>query len=267
MTSRAQVVLTSKALRERAHDWINKAPTGTRIDFKGPRRSVIQNDRMWAMLTDVATQKTHAGRRFTTDEWKVLFMHACGRQVQFLPALDGGAFVPYGQMMVAALYVETDGAYTGLPMLTRGTSAATPGSTPARIRSWPIRPASAGAGSGTALRASRISSSSAPTMAALPRRWPLCGAGAASWSIPAIATPGRLQSQSAAARRRLDSGRHGRRLDVLRLPGPLRPLAGKPTWLYATALRCQNCAGASANSACTRPRWRSTATRKPAASE
>jgi hypothetical protein len=97
MTSRAQVVLTSKALRERAHDWINKAPTGTRIDFKGPRRSVIQNDRMWAMLTDVATQKTHAGRRFTTDEWKVLFMHACGRQVQFLPALDGGAFVPYGQ--------------------------------------------------------------------------------------------------------------------------------------------------------------------------
>jgi hypothetical protein len=97
MSSRAQLVLTGRSIRERAHEWINKAPTGTRVDFKAPKRSLDQNNRLWAMLTDIAVQKVHAGRRFTTDEWKVLFMHACGRQVQFLPALDGGAFVPYGQ--------------------------------------------------------------------------------------------------------------------------------------------------------------------------
>jgi hypothetical protein len=95
--SRALLILTSPTVRERANDWINRAPTGTRVEFKGPRRSIEQNDRMWAMLTDIARQKEHVGRKFTTDQWKVLFLHACGRETQFLPALDGGAFVPYGQ--------------------------------------------------------------------------------------------------------------------------------------------------------------------------
>jgi hypothetical protein len=48
------------------------------------------------MLTDVARQKDHSGRRYTPDEWKVLFMHACGREVQFMPSLDGKTFIPWG---------------------------------------------------------------------------------------------------------------------------------------------------------------------------
>ena len=49
------------------------------------------------MLTDIAQQKEHAGKRYTPDQWKVLFMHACGREVQFIPALDGLTFIPWGQ--------------------------------------------------------------------------------------------------------------------------------------------------------------------------
>ena len=49
------------------------------------------------MLTDVATQVDHNGKRYTPDQWKVLFMHACGREVQFLPSLDGATFIPWGQ--------------------------------------------------------------------------------------------------------------------------------------------------------------------------
>ena len=52
---------------------------------------------MWAMLTDIAQQKEHCGRRYTPDQWKVLFMHACGREVQFIPSLDGSTFIPWGQ--------------------------------------------------------------------------------------------------------------------------------------------------------------------------
>lgn len=95
--SRALVTLRGNADRERASNWIAKAPAGTRVEFKAPRRSLPQNDRMWAMLTDIAQQKTHAGRRYTADQWKVLFMHACGREVQFIPALDGSTFIPWGQ--------------------------------------------------------------------------------------------------------------------------------------------------------------------------
>ena len=28
----------------------------------------------------------------------MIFMHACGREVQFLPALDGSGFIPWGQI-------------------------------------------------------------------------------------------------------------------------------------------------------------------------
>jgi hypothetical protein len=95
--SRAMLILTSRSVRERAIDWINRAPPGTRVEFKAAQRSVDQNSRLWAMLSDVAIQKTHAGRRYTADQWKVLFLHACGREIQFLPALDNSTFLPYGQ--------------------------------------------------------------------------------------------------------------------------------------------------------------------------
>jgi hypothetical protein len=95
--TRAVVVITSRAMRERVAAWAEKAPAGTRVEFKAPRRSLPQNDRLWAMLTDVAKQATHAGRKYSPDQWKVLFMHACGREVQFVPALDGSGFIPWGQ--------------------------------------------------------------------------------------------------------------------------------------------------------------------------
>lgn len=95
--SRALVVLNTAADRQKVASWAQKAPWGTRIEFKATKRTLDQNSRMWAMLTDVATQTEHAGRRYTPDQWKILFMHACGREVQFLPSLDGSTFIPWGQ--------------------------------------------------------------------------------------------------------------------------------------------------------------------------
>lgn len=95
--SRATVVLTGAAARDRVCRWARTAPSGTRVEFKEIKRTLPQNDRMWAMLTDVSKQAEHMGRRYTPDEWKVLFLHALGREMAFLPALDGTTFVPYGQ--------------------------------------------------------------------------------------------------------------------------------------------------------------------------
>lgn len=95
--TRALIVLRSVADRERAIKWIGSAPPGTRIEFKKERRTLPQNDKMWAMLTEVAAQKEHCGRRYTPDQWKVLFMHAAGREVQFIPSLDNKTFLPWGQ--------------------------------------------------------------------------------------------------------------------------------------------------------------------------
>lgn len=95
--SRALIIIRGDYDRERAASWALKAPPGTRIEFKLAKRTLPQNDRMWAMLTDIAQQSEHNGRKYTPDQWKVLFMHACGREVQFVPSLDGSTFIPWGQ--------------------------------------------------------------------------------------------------------------------------------------------------------------------------
>lgn len=95
--ARALLTMRELADREKAARWAMVAPAGTRVEFKKPKRTIPQNDRMWAMLTDIASQKEHAGRKYTPDQWKVLFMHACGREVQFIPALDNSTFIPWGQ--------------------------------------------------------------------------------------------------------------------------------------------------------------------------
>lgn len=95
--SRALLILDSPAARMKATAWVHKAPAGTRLEFKQSKRSLPQNDLMWSLLTQVAQQKEHSGRRYTPDQWKVLFMHACGRDVQFIPSLDGATFLPWGR--------------------------------------------------------------------------------------------------------------------------------------------------------------------------
>jgi hypothetical protein len=59
------------------------------------RRSGEQNKKFWAMLTEISQQKEHCGRHYSPDQWKVLFMHAWGQEVQFLPSLDNSTFVPF----------------------------------------------------------------------------------------------------------------------------------------------------------------------------
>lgn len=94
---KAVAIIYDEKDRQRVLDWIKLAPIETRVEIKGPKRTLPQNDRLWAMLTDVAIQKEHAGRKYKPDQWKILFMHACGREVQFLPSLDNSTFIPWGQ--------------------------------------------------------------------------------------------------------------------------------------------------------------------------
>ena len=99
--SRAMLTLRSAAEREQAIQWVQKAPTGSRVEFKGPARSLNQNSRFWAMLTDVAVQGRINGRRFNTGQWKLMFLHAYseerGVEIKYLPALNRAGMVPCGR--------------------------------------------------------------------------------------------------------------------------------------------------------------------------
>lgn len=99
--SRALLTLDSTAKRDQAIDWVRKAKTGSRVEFKGPARSLDQNSRFWAMLTDCAVQGRIEGRRFNTEQWKTIFLHAYaeerGIEIKYLPALNRAGMVPCGR--------------------------------------------------------------------------------------------------------------------------------------------------------------------------
>ena len=96
--SRALLVLNDRPARAQAHDLIERAPPGTRIEFKGARRSLPQNDRLWAMLTDISRQRDHYGRKYPAEIWKLLFMDACHKgKTRYIPTLDDRSVIPAQQ--------------------------------------------------------------------------------------------------------------------------------------------------------------------------
>ncbi len=95
--SRAVIIIASQADRIKAATWAHKLPWNTRIEFKGPKRTLPQNDRFWAMLTDIAQQLPWHGIKLTPDDWKLIFLDALKREVRMVPNIDGNGFVNLGR--------------------------------------------------------------------------------------------------------------------------------------------------------------------------
>jgi hypothetical protein len=76
-------------------DAIRAAGLNVRITIAQQTRSNAQNDKMWAMLSDVARCKPE-GRQWTPETWKAAFMHSLGHQVKFCEGLDGSGPFPMG---------------------------------------------------------------------------------------------------------------------------------------------------------------------------
>lgn len=77
--------------------WVRRAAElGWRMEVKEPKRSDAQNDRLWEMLGRVSKRMTINGMKYSDDQWKVIFMKQMGKEVSFLPTLDGQSFFPTG---------------------------------------------------------------------------------------------------------------------------------------------------------------------------
>lgn len=91
--SRYLVTLNSDRDRLRATQIITAAPAGSRMEIKAAKRSIPQNDRMWAMLTEVARQLPWHGQRLRPDDWKLIFLDALKREARTVPNIDGTGLV------------------------------------------------------------------------------------------------------------------------------------------------------------------------------
>lgn len=85
------VILRSDHQRFLAKQLVDGAPDDAVVNIRAATRTLDQNSRMWAMLSDISRAKPD-GRMHTPEVWKTLFMSACGWEVQFVAGLDGNPF-------------------------------------------------------------------------------------------------------------------------------------------------------------------------------
>lgn len=115
------IILWSDRSRVEAKRLIDMAPHNAIVNIKPPGRTIPQNDKMHAMLSDISRAKP-MGRRHTPDVWKALMMKACGHQVQFEHGIDGEPFpvgfrssrLTVGQMSDLIEFMYQFGAENGI---------------------------------------------------------------------------------------------------------------------------------------------------------
>lgn len=104
---------------------VAELPKFSRVEIKGPARTLPQNDKMWAMLTEVAAQTAWHGDKLSENDWKDLFSGAvkvAGGGVRAVPGLEGGIMLlglRTSEMTVAEMadllsYIESWGAQNGV---------------------------------------------------------------------------------------------------------------------------------------------------------
>lgn len=91
MSNGQTVILRTDHQRRLAHLLLDKAPNDAVVNIREGRRTLDQNAKLWAMLSDVSRAKPE-GRMHRPEIWKCLFMNACGHETQFEMGLDNRPF-------------------------------------------------------------------------------------------------------------------------------------------------------------------------------
>lgn len=89
------VILRTDMQRALACQLIAAAPANAVVNIAEMTRTLEQNARFWAMVSDVARAKPD-GRILTPHKWKPIFMDACDHKPEFVPNLEQDGFVCLG---------------------------------------------------------------------------------------------------------------------------------------------------------------------------
>jgi hypothetical protein len=96
MSSATYIIGTQLDLERFIKD-LRRVPLGFRVTCKRNKRTLPQNDRMWAMLTDVAQQHQYHGLWLTPEDWKLIFLAALDQELRVVPNLNNNGFVQLGR--------------------------------------------------------------------------------------------------------------------------------------------------------------------------
>ena len=113
-----------QALTAQVFPYLDSALQGSRrwvLTIRPETRSLQQNARLWAMLTDISQQVDWYGRKLSPENWKHVFSAALKKQ-DVVPGLDGGFVVlglstskmTVGEMADLQTLMEAFGAENGV---------------------------------------------------------------------------------------------------------------------------------------------------------
>lgn len=89
-------ILAHDTARQMAMQAIKNSPDGYVVMIQESTRSLDQNSKLWALLTDVSRQVEWYGRKLTPEDWKNVFSSALRKQ-DVVPNIDGDGLVVLGQ--------------------------------------------------------------------------------------------------------------------------------------------------------------------------
>jgi hypothetical protein len=87
------VILSNRVRRDQAHRLIETAPAESVVVIAKPKRTLDQNSRLHAMITDVARQVEWSGSKRTVEAWKDIFtaaLRSANHGLDVVPGLNGG---------------------------------------------------------------------------------------------------------------------------------------------------------------------------------
>lgn len=127
----AQHVLrvADEGMRAKVAAWVLRVPLGGLVKFEPePKRSTVQNAKMWAMLGDISKQVEHAGKHHTPEVWKCIMLNALGHEVAFVQGLEGEIFpigfkssnLSVGEMANLIELIYSHGAKCGVKWTEKG---------------------------------------------------------------------------------------------------------------------------------------------------
>ena len=93
--SRQSFILHTEAQRLKVARIVAQLGQFSRVEIKGPVRTLKQNSKLWPMLTDIAEQCEWAGKPRTPGDWKDLFTAAVkvAAGMEAVPGLEGGLMI------------------------------------------------------------------------------------------------------------------------------------------------------------------------------
>jgi hypothetical protein len=101
MSDRIEIILVNRGKREEAMRLLATARAGSRVEIKGPQRSLDQNAKIRAMLGELAEQATHLQMTFTVAQWKTLmtagYLRSRMEAGDAVQGLETGTVVMFGQ--------------------------------------------------------------------------------------------------------------------------------------------------------------------------